>query len=118
MAKRPVRLEAFKVGSAQAASNSVQLRIMPGNWKRNGGVQQRAEIERIVGVLPEIISVDQQELSDSLLEARIELIAETRLNRHSRGAKYVLRQSADPSRARQQQVLIERCFEGARVGCA
>src|SRR3954447_14626946 len=116
MTKRPVRLEALESGCAQASRDPVKLRVMPRNRKGNGGVQQRAEVEGIVRILPKIVGVDQQELSKRLLKTGIELVPEARLNRHSGGAEDVLRQPADSGRAREQQILIKRSFESPRVG--
>ena len=65
--------------------------------------------------LPEVVGVDQQVLSNRLLKAPVELVAEARLNRHAGRTEYVLGQPADPGRAREQQILIERCFKSSRV---
>jgi len=64
-----------KVGSADAAGNAIQFRVVPGNGERDGGVQQRVEVKSAVCELPEIIGVDHQVFADGLLEAGVELVA-------------------------------------------
>ena len=98
--------------------DAVELRIVPGDGERDGGVQQRAEVVRVVGELPEIVGVHQEEFADGLLEAGIELIAESGLNGDGGRAEDILRKSAGAGGARKQQVLIERRFESAGVGGA
>ena len=65
-----------------AARDAVEFRIVPCDRERDGGVQKRTEVVRVVRVLPEIVRVNQQKFSNRLLKAGIELVAKSRLNRH------------------------------------
>src|SRR5258708_3267676 len=67
VAEGPGSLEAVKVDGAHPAGNAVQLGVVPGDRKRDGSVQQRAEIVSVVSVLPKVIQVDQQESANGLL---------------------------------------------------
>lgn len=60
MAECPVGLEAVDIGRAYPAGHTVELRFVPGDWKRDGCVEEGAEIVRAVGVLPEVVSIDEQ----------------------------------------------------------
>ena len=90
VAEGPVGLEAVHVGGAQAAGDAIELGVVPGDRKRQGGVQQRAEVVRAVGVLPEVIGVEQQIPADGLLQAGVELVAVAGLDGHRIGAEHVL----------------------------
>src|ERR1700694_2841145 len=88
---------------------------MPRDRERNRCVQQGTEVVGVMGVLPEVVNVNQQKFTDCLLYARIELVTETGLNCDREGAKYVRRQPANASCVRQEKVLVERRFHCPRV---
>src|SRR5260370_35531022 len=54
---------------------------MPRNWKGDGRASEDTKVVPIVRILPEIIGIHNQELSKSLLQACVELVTETRLDR-------------------------------------
>src|SRR6185312_173494 len=83
VAKCPVSGEAMNVGRAHTSLRAVQFRFGPRNRKRNRSVLKRAEIERIVSELPEVVGVHKNIFADRLLESGVELIAMAR--RYSRG---------------------------------
>ena len=115
VAKRPVRLKSLQVGGAHASSHAVELGVVPRDGERDIGVQQRAEVESVVRVLPEIIGVDQDELADGLLKTGVELVAETRLDGNRIRSEHGLRKPARAGSARQQQVFVERRLHRAGV---
>src|SRR5208282_5783868 len=59
VAAGPVALKTLQVNGAGAAGDAVVFRIVPGDGEGNGGIQQRAEVEGVMGELPEVIGVDQ-----------------------------------------------------------
>jgi len=52
---------------------------MPVDGERNRRVAQDAEVEGIVGVLPDVLAAHHGMLSEALLQAGVELVAETGL---------------------------------------
>src|SRR5579872_1835051 len=82
MAEGPIGLKAVKVRCAYAARDAVEFRIVPGDRERDGGVQERTEVVCVMRVLPKIIRVNQQNFSNRLLKAGIELVTKSRLNGH------------------------------------
>src|SRR6266550_3273006 len=55
VAKRPEALKALEVCGADAARDTVKLRVVPSDWKRDGSVQQRTKVEGIMRELPEVV---------------------------------------------------------------
>ncbi len=78
-----VGLEALEIRRAQPARDAVQFGVVPGNRERNRRIEQQVEIVSVVGILPEIVAVEEEVLSDPLLQSGIELIALAGLNRHA-----------------------------------
>src|SRR5437870_2756778 len=66
-------------------------------------------------VLPKVVGIDQQVFAHSLLESGVKLIAASRVNRHGVGAKDILIQAADPRRAGQKKIFVERGLESSGV---
>jgi hypothetical protein len=67
MAQGQVCLESVQINGAHARRHAIQLGVVPGDRKRDRRVEQDAEIVRIVRVLPEVVSIDDQPAPDSLL---------------------------------------------------
>src|SRR5664279_1706728 len=111
-------MEAVQVGSAQTARHAIQLGVVPGNRERQRGVEQRTEVVRAVGELPEVIGIEKQVPSDGLLQTRIELVALARFDGHRIGAEDVLVQPAHSGGVGEKQILVERGFKGPGVGYA
>ena len=87
-----------------------------------GVLPEDAEIEGLVGVFPDVFSVDDQETSEGLREAGVELIAMAGAERHVGIARPPgprlnrVDHGIVASEARQNQILVEGSFHGARVG--
>src|SRR5258708_26608974 len=113
------RRQAMEIGNAYAHRGAVKLRIVPGNWEKDRSVGERAEIVRVVRVLPQVVCVYYQVFSKRLLKARIKLVSLPRANRRERlGARAIENGVYDGvlgSHACQYQVLIERGLQDARV---
>src|SRR3979411_2894425 len=69
------------VWQAHADGRSIDLRTLPCNGKEDRSVAKRAEVVRVVRVLPQVIGVHDEELPKSLLKAGIELVTLTGANR-------------------------------------
>ena len=107
VAEVPVSAEAVNVGGGDAAGEAIDFRIVPGDRERDGGVEQGAEIVGVVGELPEVIDIDEQEFVDGLLKAGVELVAEAGLNGYGVGGENVARETADTGGIGQHQILVE-----------
>src|SRR4029077_1640966 len=88
------------------------------NRESYGGVEKHTEVVGVVRVLPEVVGIDQQEFSDGLLKAGIELVAKTGLNCDSIRSKHVLGQASHAGGAGEEQILIKGRFHGPGVGDA
>ena len=108
----------MQIDGADACCHAVELGVVPGDGKRDGRIEEHTEIVPVVGILPKIIRVDDHPTADALLQSDIELIAITRLDRRRLRAEDILRQTTPARPARQDQVLIERRFESARISTA
>src|SRR5258708_2406999 len=108
------------VGKAHAHGRSIDLRTLPRNGKENRRVTERAEVIRVVGVLPQVIGVHDEKLPKSLLKAGIELVALTGANRRlqARATDDVDDDRVARSQACENQVLVERGLQNTRVGGA
>ena len=51
---------------------------MPVDWEEDRRVPKDAEVERIVGVLPNVVTADNEVLPKCLLQSRVEFVAEAR----------------------------------------
>src|SRR3979409_1525881 len=90
---------------------------MPCDRKGNRSVQEHSKVIRVICVLPEIVSVQQQIAAERLLEADVELIPAAGRNRASRlSSKDFGGQSADARGARKKQIFVKGGLEGSCVG--
>src|SRR5580692_3389534 len=108
----------MQVDSAQPARYAVELRIVPGDGESDGRVEEHAEIVCVVGVFPEIVGINNEPLSDALLEPSIVLVPIAGLEGLGDRSENVLGQSAASSAARKDEVLIVGCFKAPRIGRA
>src|SRR5260370_20109426 len=67
--------QAVIIGQAHAHGRSIDLRTLPRDREEDGRVAERAEVIRVVGVLPKVVGIHDQVFSKSLLKSRIELVA-------------------------------------------
>src|SRR5262245_42561011 len=109
----------FVVGEVNARRYAVNLRQLPRNREGDWRIQQHAEIVGVACAFPEIVGVNHDVLADALLNANIELMTASRLQRlSSRLAQTAAGQSAPASRARKDQVLVVRRLQTPAVGGA
>src|SRR5271169_3030133 len=102
------------------------FRIVPLDGESNRGGAEDAEVVGVVRVLPDVLAVYHQIFSEGLLQAGVKLIAKARSKRSgcAGGATLALgcEQSADDwvqaPDAGKHQVLVERRFQGSRIGSA
>src|ERR1035437_8920025 len=109
-------MEFRNVGMQRIARN---LRVMPVDGEKDWSVAKHAEVEGIVRVLPDVFAADHCPLAESLLKTGMELVAITGVERtrHARGAIEERRQHVVRAPgAGEDEVLIERRFEGTRIG--
>ena len=81
-----VGAEAANHGNLRAEGIAGNLGVMPVDGEGDRRVAQDAEVEGVVGVLPDVLAADHGMLSEALLQAGVELVAETGLKR-SRNAR-------------------------------
>src|SRR5438309_7488030 len=105
----------MEVGHADTRVVPTDFRVVPPNREEDRRTQQVAEVVRVVSVLPEIIPVDDQVSPERLLESRMEFVALTGTNGPRRSAKDPVQQRI-ARYARNDQILVERSLEDARVG--
>jgi hypothetical protein len=94
---------------------------MPVDGKGDGCVTQHAEVESIVCVLPDVLSADDDPLCDGLLKSRMKLVAKTGMQNWGDAGSAVKQRrkhSIRASFAGENQVLVERRLQCARVGCS
>ena len=82
------RTEVMKIWHIRAQRKTGNLRVVPVDRKRDGGIAQYAKVKGVVGVLPNVVTTEYKVLAGCLLETGVELVAETRLkrSRHSGSA--------------------------------
>ena len=94
---------------------------MPVDGERDGRIAQHAEVEGVVGVLPDVFAADHGSFAKGLLQAGMELVAKTGIKR-TRNARCAGKQRRQhrvrTTAAGEHKVLIERRFQGARIGDA
>src|SRR5271154_674230 len=120
------RGEAVEIRDIRTNGIARDFRIVPldGEGDRRGA--QDAEVVGVVRVLPDVLAVDDQIFSEGLLQAGVKLVAKARSKRSgcAGGATLALgcEQSADDwvqaPDAGKHQVLVERRFQGSRIGSA
>ena len=71
--------EAVIVRHIGAERKARYLRVVPVDGEEDRRVAEDAEVERVVSVLPDVIAADHDVLAEGLLQAGMELVAETRL---------------------------------------
>ena len=106
----------MKIDGTHARRDTVEFRIVPGDWKRDRRVEQDAEVVRAMGVFPKIIRINNEPAPDPLLQTAIELISPARLDRRRLGTKNIGCQAAASSSAGKNQIFIEWSLERARIG--
>src|SRR5260370_22543462 len=67
--------QAVIIGQVHARGRSIDLRTLPRDREEDGSVAERAEVIRVVCILPQIVGIHDQVFSKSLLKSRIELVA-------------------------------------------
>src|SRR5260370_41250761 len=107
--------EAVKIRHAHAYGRPVNLRIFPSDREEDGRVAERAEVIRVVCVLPQVVGIDDHELSKGLLEAGVELVALAGANRRlqARATDHIGDDRVTRAQACQDQVLVERRLQDA-----
>src|SRR5271154_3388494 len=102
------------------------FRIVPLDGESDWGSAQDAEVVGVVRVLPDVLAVYHQIFSEGLLQAGVKLIAKAWSKRSSCAGCAALalgcEQSADSwvqtANTGKHQVLVERRFQGSRIGSA
>src|SRR5260370_55446 len=81
----------MKVGHTHAHGRSVNLGTFPSDGEKDRRVGERAEVIRVVGVLPQVVGVHHHAFSKRLLKAGVELVALAGTNwlLQARAAAYV-----------------------------
>jgi hypothetical protein len=97
------RAEPVVFDQVDAARKPVDTRVVPCDRERNRGIEQHAKVVSVVGVFIELPEVQDDPAAESLLGAKLDLIAPTRRHR-SPPPKSPLEAVA----GRQQQVLAVR----------
>ena len=67
------------VGHIRAQSEAGNLGVVPVDGERDGRVAEHAEVEGVVGVLPDVLAADDEVFAEGLLEAGMKLVAEAGL---------------------------------------
>jgi len=67
--------EIVEVGDIGTKGEAGDLGVMPVDGERDGRVAKDAEVEGVVGVLPDVVSAEDQVLAEGLLEASMKLVA-------------------------------------------
>src|SRR5271154_6893514 len=107
----------MKVGNIGTKREARNLRVVPIDRKGNWRIAQHAEVERIVRVLPDVIAADHEVLAKSLLQARMKLILEPRLqiSRSIRASEERIQHRVQASLTGQHKVLVERRLQRPRI---
>jgi hypothetical protein len=116
--ERHIGLKAMYGDRADPRCDSVQLRVVPGDWESDRSIEKDAEVIGIVGVFPEKVCIHDEPAANPLLESGIKLIAGAGLDRRRLRAKDILSQTARAGAARENQVLVEGGLKSPGVGDA
>ena len=73
-----VAAKSMNLRQTDAHREAVQLRFSPRDGEGDGCVSERVEVERVVGVLPEVVGVHHQIPPKRLLETGVKLVASAR----------------------------------------
>src|SRR5271170_8111024 len=91
---------------------------MPIDGESDGSIAQHAEVEGIVGVFPDVVSTEDEILSERLLDAGMKLVAKARLHcaRHpGRAIEQRREHGIGATLAGKHKILVERRFQSARI---
>ena len=66
----------MEIGHLGVQGIAGNLGVMPVDGEGDGRVAQHAEVEGVVGVLPDVLAADDDVLAEGLLQAGVELVAE------------------------------------------
>ena len=116
-----VGADAMDLRNIHAQGVAGNLRVVPVDGKGDGSVSQHAEVECVVGILPDVLAAEDDPLAEGLLESGVEFVLEARLKRSryaGRAGKQRGQHRIRASAARQHQVLIEGRLQCARIGDA
>ena len=109
------------VGDFRIKRIARNLGVMPVDGEEDGGVAQDAEVEGVVGVLPDVLAADHHILADGLLESGMKLVAETGIE-SSRNTRRAIEQRIEDgiraASAGEHEILVEGRLQGARIGDA
>src|SRR5579883_1633217 len=105
----------MQIDCTDTSGNSVHLRIVPRDRKRYRRVEEHAEVERIVGVFPEVIAIENDPALDSLLEAGVEFVPIARPQGPRLRAEHVFRKTSAARSAGKDQVLVVWGLKRSRV---
>src|SRR6202041_1294138 len=91
---------------------------MPIDGKGNWSIAQNAEVERVVGVLPDIFAAEDDIFSESLLQPGVEFVAKARLQRslppggaREQGSQHFV----GATLAREHEIFVERRLQGPGI---
>src|SRR5580700_2865854 len=73
--------ESMIVRHASPKGKARDLRVVPLYRERDRSIAQDAEIEAVMGVLPDVISVDDEVLAERLLKSSVKFIAPSGMQR-------------------------------------
>src|ERR1039458_3920785 len=88
---------------------------MPINGERDGRVAQHAEVEAVVGVLPDIFAAQNEVPANRLLQPGVELVAESRRQRCRHARDQALDHGIIAALARKHEILVEWRLKRARI---
>jgi hypothetical protein len=96
---------------------------VPFDWESDRRSADNAEVKPIVGVLPDVLAVQDQELAESLLKTGVEFVAVTWAKRseiawHAGRGNDGNNDRVIAPRARNHEVFVKRGFQDAGVGNA
>ena len=108
----------WKFGTSARNAKPGNLRVVPVDRERDRRIAEHAEVEGVVGVLPDVVAADDEVLAEGLLQPGVKLVAESGLqrSRYARRAqqqrsKHIIRASL----TRQHEVFVERRFQRSRI---
>src|SRR5208337_2355840 len=82
----------------------------------DGSSKEVVQVKGVASVLPEVVAIEDQMRPQSLFQASVVHVANSRYKRHARvRAENIGRQAAGARGARQHQVLVEWGLVGVRI---
>jgi hypothetical protein len=98
-----------------ASGETIDARMVPGDWKRDRRIEEHAEVVGVVGALDEVAEIGDQPAAECLLNAQFPLIAYSRRN-DGAVAKLAIRLTpADSRRFALYGVSMVRPYEARRT---